>query len=163
MSRFYPPEDYDRNLALKPTLLLAACMFYGALPLILVVLAYNPSPKLQTAFDYLRHYGTPSHLLSGIPATLLLTAWLKRLPGARSVWKTIWHRGKWLLTLSLASHFFFMLSMEHGSLFRSYALSDADRLILLYMGADVLALYYIWRVRRVSDVFADFPAKPKED
>ena len=56
-----------------------------------------------------------------------------------------------------------MLSIAHGSLFRSYALSDADRLILLYMGADVLALYYIWRVRRVSDVFADFPAKPKED
>lgn len=162
MMRSYPPEAFDRNLALKPTFLLVACMVYGALPLLLVVLAYNPSPKLQTAFDYLRHYGTPSHLLSGIPAVLMLIAWLKRLPGARPIWRTVWHQGKWLLSLSLVSHFFFMLSMAHGSLFRSFALSDADRLILMYMGIDVLAVYYLWRVPRVSDVFCDFPARPEE-
>lgn len=163
MERLYPPEAYDRNLALKPTLLLVAIMVYGALPLLLVVLAYNPSPKLQVAFDYLRHYGTPFSLLCGIPAALVLVAWLKRLPSSGAFWRFTWQRGKWLLSISIALHFALLLHQHGHSMWGDYHLSQTDRLVLARLGLDALALYYLWRVRRVSDVFADFPARPKEN
>lgn len=159
----YPPEDYDLNLAIKPTPLLITVMVYCCLPLLFVILAYNPSPKLQAAFVPLQHYATPLSLVCGLPAALVIMAWIKRLPNAWEGWRHIWRWGKWLLSVSLVSHFLLLFFQAHGSIWNSYALSGADRLLMVNMGLDVLALYYLWRVRRVSDVFADFPARPKED
>lgn len=160
---FYPPEAYDRNLALKPAPLLIAVMLYCALPLLLVVLAYNPSPKLQAAFSPLQHYATPLSLLSGVPAALVIIAWLKRLPESGSFWRRLWHSGRVLLSISLVFHFLLIAYQSHASIWNSYALSTADRMLVVNMGLDLLALYYLWRSPRVADVFADFPARPPSE
>ena len=159
----YPPEAYDRNLTLKPPFLLIAVMVYCAIPLLFILLAYNPSPKLQAAFVPLQHYATPLSFVSGLPAAVVIAAWTKRLPTSGDGWRQIWGWGKWLLSFSLVSHFILLFSQLHGTLWNSYALTDKDRFLMVQMGLALLALYYLWRVRRVSDVFADFPARPKED
>jgi hypothetical protein len=137
-------------------------MLYCTLPLLFILLAYNPSPKLQTAFAPLQHYATPFSLLCGLPAALVIAAWAKRLPGSGNAWRRIWGLGKWLLSLSLVSQLLLLYSEVHGSLWASYALDATDRFLLLQMGLSLLALYYLWRVPRVSDVFCDFPARPEE-
>ncbi|MCP5278847.1 MAG: DUF2919 family protein [Thiobacillus sp.] len=157
----YPPESFDRYLALKPTFLLVAIMIYCTLPLVFILLAYNPSPKLQVAFMPLQHYATPFSLLCGLPAALVIGAWVKRLPDSGNAWRHIWRLGKWLLSLSLVSQLLLLYSQVHASLWASYALTTKDRFLLVQMGLSLLALYYLWRVRRVSDVFDDFPSKPQ--
>lgn len=161
-SPVYPPEAYDRYLALKPTPLLIALIIYCELPLLFILLAYNPSPKLQAAFVPLQHYATPFSLLCGLPAALVIVAWAKRLPASGDTWRHIWRLGKWLLSVSLVSQLLLLYSQMHGSLWASYALDASDRFLLVQMGLSLLALYYLWRVPRVSDVFADFPARPEE-
>lgn len=156
----YGPEAYDRNLALKPSFLLIGVMLYCALPLLFVVLAYNPSPKLQAAFVPLQHYATPLTLPCGLPAALVILAWLKRLPDSGSFWRHVWRHGRVWLSLSLVSHFLLIAYQSHASIWNSYALNAADRMLVVHMGLDLLALYYLWRSPRVADVFADFPAKP---
>ncbi|MEW5769194.1 MAG: DUF2919 family protein [Pseudomonadota bacterium] len=157
----YPPDAYDRNLALKPPPLLILVMLYCALPLLLILLAYNPSPKMQGMYTYLQHFESPLSLLCGLPAALVLFAWAKRLPQAGATWRQVWRWGRWLLSLSLLAHFTLLFSQRGMAIWNTFVLLDADRLVVVNMGLDLLALYYLWRVRRVADVFADFPAPPR--
>lgn len=159
-THIYPPEAYDRYLALKPPVLLLVVMAYCVLPLAFVLLAYNPSPKLRPMFEYLQHYASPLALLCGLPAALVWAALIKRLPAGGALWRGIWARGRVLLSLSLAGHFALLAVQRGGHLLGAYFLSDADRWVVVSLGVDALALYYLWRVARVGDVFADFPAPP---
>lgn len=156
----YPPESYDRNLALKPSRVLIAVMGYCVLPMFLVILAFSPSPKLQASFSQFQNFSSPLSILCALPATLVLLAWGRRLPDSRAFWRRVWHSGRVLLSLSLTSHFLLTAYHSHTSILNSYALSSADRMLVVHMGLDLLALYYLWRSPRVGDVFADFPAKP---
>ncbi len=159
--RIYPPEDFDGNFALKPSPALVLLMFYAARHFLFVLLAYNPSPRLGSAFGFLQHYTTPISLLFGLPALLVILAWLRRMPKAESIWRVVWRRGKGLLSLSILSHFVFLAHSAGPDILASYVLSDSARLVVVNLGVDVLALYYLWRSPRVSDVFADFPARPQ--
>lgn len=158
----YPPEAYDRNLALKPSPLLIAVMIYCTLPLLFILLSFNPSPKLQAAFAPLQHFATPLSLLCGLPSALVLAALIKRLPSSGDIWRRVWGLGKWLLSLSLVAQLLLLYSQLHVSIWASYALNGNDRFLLVQMGVALLALYYLWRATKVSDVFADFPPKPTE-
>lgn len=156
----YPPEAYDRYLALKPSPLLVLVMLYCARHPFFVLLAFNPSRKLGADLSFLQHYTTPATLLFGLPALVLIAAWSQRNPDAKPLWRTIWHHGKALLWSSLAAHFVFLAHSAGPDILYSYVLSDASRLALTNLGIDLLALYYLWRSPRVTDVFADFPATP---
>jgi hypothetical protein len=154
----YSPDDYDSHLALKPPFLLIAIMVYCALPLIFILIAYNPSPRFQASFSYLQHYATPLSFLGGIPAALVLFAWTKRLPTAGRYWRLIWRWGKWLLSVSLMTHNYLLFSQRGLDIWNSFTMLDSDRLVVVNMGMDLLFVYYLWRVQRVTDVFADFPS-----
>lgn len=161
LERIYSPEDFDRNFVLKPSPGLILLMFYAARHFLFVLLAYNPSPRLGSAFSFLQHYATPTSLLFGLPALLVIVAWVQRIPNAKGIWRAIWRQGKWLLSLSILSHFAFLVYSAGPDILGSYVLTDSARLAVVILGVDVLSLYYLWRSPRVSDVFADFPARPQ--
>ncbi len=154
----YSPDDYDINLALKPPFLLIVIMVYCVLPLVFILIAYNPSPKFQASFGYLQHYAGPISFLGCLPAALVLFAWTKRSPHAGKQWRHIWRWGKWLLSLSLLAHIFLLVSQRGLAIWNSFSMLDSDRLVIVNIGIDMLSLYYLWRIPRVTDVFADFPS-----
>ncbi|HNA28939.1 MAG TPA: DUF2919 family protein [Thiobacillaceae bacterium] len=159
----YPPEAYDRYLALKPSPLLVLIMLYCARHPFFVLLAFNPSKKLGADLSFLQYYATPATLVFGLPALALIAAWSQRSPTALPLWRTIWRHGKTLLGASLVAHFAHLAYSAGPDIFYSYVLSDSSRLAVTNLGVDLLAFYYLWRSPRVSDVFADFPSKALSD
>lgn len=46
---------------------------------------------------------------------------------------------------------------EVSNLVQAERLTQAERLVVVSMGMNVLLIYYLWRSPRVADTFADFP------
>jgi glucan phosphoethanolaminetransferase (alkaline phosphatase superfamily) len=159
----YPPDAYDRHLALKPSLLLILVMFYSARHLLLVLLAYNPSPKMAAAFAVLQPFASPYFVLADIPALLVLLAWAKRVPESKALWRALWRSGRILLSLGVMMHFALLFALEGRGIWGAYFLSQHERLVLVNLGFDLLVVYYLWRSARVADVFADFPSAPAKE
>ncbi len=157
----YPPEAYDRNLALKVPPLLVFALLYAIRHLLIVFLAYNPSPRLGAAFAFLQPLAEPWFVAADLPALLVLLAWWQRQPAARVFWRRVWHSGRALLTATLLIQFALLAHAQGLRLWEAYYLTQAERLAIVSLGLNLLFVYYLWRSPRVGDTFADFPSPPK--
>ncbi len=151
----------DSSHPSKPVpILLLLAMLFSVRHLVIVFLAYNPSPKIAVAF--LQGFHSPLYLATDIPSLLVLCSWFRRLPKSGAFWRIIWRHGRALLTMSLSLQFG-LLYMQHGQeLWQAYSFTDSQRFVIVNLGLDLLVIYYLWRFTIVRDVFADFPsASPK--
>lgn len=156
----YSPETYDKHLALKVPLLLSVTLLYAIRHILIVFLAYNPSPRLGSAFAFLQPLAEPWFVAADLPALLVLLAWWQRRPGAKALWRGIWRYGRVLLTTSLLLQFALLAHRQGMSILGAYYLSQGERLAIVSLGLNLLLVYYLWRSQRVADTFADFPAVP---
>lgn len=157
----YAPENYDLNGSLKVPALLVVTLLFSIRHLLIVFLAYNPSPRLGSAFAFLQPLAEPWFVAADLPALLVVLAWWQRRPGAKALWRVIWRYGRVLLTLSLLLQFALLAQAQGMNILESYYLSQGERLAVASLGVTALCIYYLWRSPRVGDTFADFPAAPK--
>lgn len=136
-------------------------MTYTIRHMFIVFLAYNPSPKLGSAFAFLQPMAEPWFVAADLPALLVLLAWWQRRPGAAAFWRRTWHSGRILLTVSLLLQFALLAHAQGLELWASYYLTQGERLAIVTLGLNLLLIYYLWRSPRVGDTFADFPAGSK--
>lgn len=160
MNHDYPSQAYDRYLSLKVPFLLMVVILYAIRHLLIVFLAYNPSPKLGSAFAFLQPLAEPWFVAADLPALLVLLAWWQRRPEAKTLWRRVWRSGRVLLTASLLLQFALLAHVQGLELWESYYLTQAERLALVTLVLNLLLVYYLWRSPRVGDTFADFPAAP---
>lgn len=157
----YPPEAYDRHGCLKVSVLLLGTMLYAIRHVLIVFLAYNPNPKLGSAFAFLQPLAEPWFVAADLPALLVLLAWWQRRPEAKTLWRGVWRYGRVLLTISLLLQFALLAHGQGMNILESYYLSQGERLAIVTLVLNLLLVYYLWRSPRVGDTFADFPAAPK--
>lgn len=157
MSPLYSSDNYDRHGCLTVTPLLIVTLLYAIRHLLIVFLAYNPSPKLGSAFAFLQPLAEPWFVAADLPALLVLLAWWQRRPEARALWRRIWRYGRVLLTTSLLLQFALLAHGQGMNLLESYYLSQGERLAIVTLVVNLLLVYYLWRSPRVADTFADFP------
>lgn len=163
MDDFYTPDRYDRYLTLKVPLLLMLIQLFSVRHLFIVFLAYNPSPKFAGAFAFLQPLANPYFVLSDLPAMLVLTAWIRRGSKAGVFVRWIWRHGQVFLTVSLLLQFALMAFLEGGGVWSAYYYDDRERLVIVSLGLNLLALYLLWRFPLFGHVFADFPAEDAPD
>lgn len=154
----YSPEAYDRHGCLKVPVLLLGTMLYAIRHLLIVFLAYNPSPKLGSAYAFLQPLAEPWFVAADLPALLVLLAWWQRRPEAKALWRGVWRNGRVLLTITLLLQFALLALAQGMNLLESYFLSQSERLAIVTLALNLLLVYYLWRSPRVGDTFADFPA-----
>jgi hypothetical protein len=142
--------------------MLVVTMAYAIRHLLIVFLAYNPSPRLGSAFAFLQPLAEPWFVAADLPALLVLLAWWQRRPGASALWRRIWRSGRVLLTASLLLQFALLIHAQGLQLWESYYLTEGERLAMVSLVLNVLLVYYLWRSPRVGDTFADFPAAAKD-
>jgi len=159
--RPYPPQAYDGYHSLKAPVMLVATMLYAIRHLLIIFLAYNPSPRLGGAFAFLRPLAEPWFVAADLPALLVLLAWWQRRPEAKRFWRQVWHTGRALLTSSLLLQFMLLAHAQGLQLWESYFLTQGERLAIVSLVLNLLLIYYLWRSPRVADTFADFPAAGK--
>jgi len=159
--QIYPLHAYDRHGSLKVSLPLLGVMLYAIRHLLIVFLAYNPSPRLGSAFAFLQPLAEPWFVAADLPALLVLLAWWQRRPEAKRFWRQVWHSGRALLTTSLLLQFVLLVHAQGLRLWEAYFLTQGERLAIVTLGVNLLLVYYLWRSPRVGDTFADFPAAGK--
>lgn len=157
----YAPEDYDLNGSLTVPALLVVTLLFSIRHLLIVFLAYNPSPKLGSAFAFLQPLAEPWFVAADLPALLVVLAWWQRRPQAKALWRWIWRHGRGLLTISLLLQFALLAQAQGMDILGSYYLTQGERLALVSLALDLLLVYYLWRSPRVADTFADFPTPPR--
>lgn len=160
---FYPPDSYDRNLVLKVPFLLMVILLYSVRHLFIVFLAYNPSPKFAGAFAFMQPLASPYFMLTDLPAMLVLAAWIRRAPKAGDAIRWIWRHGQTLLTFSLLLQFALLVFLEGGGVWSAYFYGERERMVIVSLGLNLLALYFLWRFPLFGDVFADFPKSEATD
>jgi hypothetical protein len=158
MNGFYSPDRYDRYLTLKVPFTLMLIIFYGIRHLFIIFLAFNPSPKFGEAFAFLQPLASPYFVFSDLPAMLVMVAWIRRAPQAGGSIRWIWRRGRLLLSVSLLLQFMLLIFLEGGGVWSAYFYGERERMVIVSLGLNLLALYYLWRGAMVGDVFADFPS-----
>jgi hypothetical protein len=157
MESLYPPDHYDRYMALKVPFTLMLLLLYSVRHLFIIFLAYNPSPKFAEAFAFMQPLASPYFVLSDLPAMLVLAAWIRRAPQAGALMRRIWRRGRVLLTASLLLQFALLIILEGGGVWSAYFYGERERMVIVSLGLNLLAVYVLWRVPLFGDVFADFP------
>lgn len=163
MNTRHDPTAYDRYFCLKVPFHLIVVMAFAARHLLIVFLAYNPSPKMATSFSFLQAYQNPLFIAADLPALLLLIAWAKRLPASGKAWRTIWKHGRLLLTLTFLAQAALLVTLNGHDIWHTYGLSTSQRFVIFNLGMTALAIYYLWRVTLVREVFADFPESGAND
>jgi hypothetical protein len=157
----YDLTSYDANFCLKAPLMLWLVILYLARAILL------PFVSGVSSFGGARDGTSLTQGLFGVedslPAALALTvflALLRRTPSASQLWRSIWSFGRPLLAAAAVAD----LAI---SLYRFLQITDANALrtewLLLACLADGYVLVYLFRSRRVRDVFNDFPAPDRPD
>lgn len=159
MKNHYSPECYDRFLVLKVPFHLILAMAFSIRHVFLVLLAYNPNPKIGESFNTLQPLAQPAFVLTDIPAMLVVAAWIMRTPGAKPFWRWVWKHGRELLTLSFVAHLLVLVYREGGGLLDAFVLMHREKLIIVSFVLDLMMIYYLWRLSIIRDVFDDFPGR----
>ena len=151
----YAPSSYDDYFCLKPPFFLWVVAIYLARAIALPVamgvgrvagVSADATQLLQSLISL------QTMLPSAIAAAVLYTMY-RRVPGASQPVRWIWAHGRMLLVASAIID----LGLSLASLLRQADMAEQLPTGLLTAGLDLCFLIYLLAVRRVRDVFADFP------
>lgn len=152
----YDLGSYDNNFCLKPPFMLWLVMLYLARALVLPFISgISSMGGAQDAWSVTRGSFGAEDFVSAAVALIVLWAFFRRTPSALKWWRRLWSYGRSLLAAAA-------LVDLAISLYRFLQNADADswqsELLLLACTVDVYIVVYLFRSRRIRDVFNDFPA-----
>ncbi|MCP4699365.1 MAG: DUF2919 domain-containing protein [Gammaproteobacteria bacterium] len=156
----YTPDDYNQHDVLKTPALLILILLYQSKHVLFVLLPNLPRMgEMQRFLDLLEIASFDWGLLfSSLPAVAILVITInKRVPKAGLWPRWIWKRGRTLVIL--------LSVLEIGLLALYVAIGKREfneaMLVLWYI--DLLLLIYLFRSKRVRDVFNEFPVAEKTE
>ncbi len=154
----YTPDDYNQHSVLKVP---------GYLPLLLLyllrypVLYIIPNIPMVKSAEFLKGFAEQQFdiilLLSIVPVLLLGFALFKRTPQGSEPFRKIWAKGRKLLLFSVSINLLGVL------LYTALGWKKFDELLLMFTYLDVVLLAFIWRSKRLCDVFSEFPEYKEEE
>jgi hypothetical protein len=151
----FRPEDFTEDGTLRVGWLLWAAMVFSNRHLILLVLgAVTSFVGARIGLDARTlgvMYSSAWFLLAGVPALGVLAAALRRSTGAGALVRWLWHRGRWLLSLSAALDLLLLLCYPW------WGRGSFNELHVLGGVMDVYLLAYLLRSGRARARFDDFP------
>lgn len=154
----YSLEDFDQYHVLKIPLLLWLSTFYLLKYPLLYALPAVPamgSAEYLTKF-VIAHFHWSLLVFSCLPAALVLVAMMRRRPTAGAAVRRIWTYGRGLLLLAVVAD----LSIQAALIVGQQQKLSEYVLVIGYL--DVMLWLYLWRSRRVREVFKQFPASEAE-
>lgn len=160
MSLKYSLTSYDENLCLKLNENLWFILLFLLRPyLVTVISLVNRTDRTGIInMVYSDKMALWWGLLAGVPAALVIYAWIKKKPAATPLTRTLWHRGRELLVVSAISN--------AAIVFIPLWMSKVDRVsmagwiqLLISLGI-VVVLYSSAYIR---DCFADYPQEKDEE
>jgi hypothetical protein len=152
----YDLGSFDSNYCLKPPLTLWLVMLYLARAILIPFLGgVSSMGGAGDASSVTRGFFGAEDFVSAALALIVLLAYFRRTPSASRFWRRLWSFGR----IMLAAAAVFDLGV---SLYRFLQITDTDmlrsELLLLACTLDAYIVVYLFRSRRVRDVFRDFPA-----
>ncbi len=152
----YDFESFDKNLCLKPPLLLWLAMLYLARALLLPFVGGISSMGGSSVTSTLTRglFGVEDYIPAAV-TSLMLLAFLRRTPTASRLWRHIWNGGQFVLGSAAT------VDLTVAVLRLRQVVDNASWQTSLLLGACLMDCYivlYLLTSRRVRDVFCDFPA-----
>jgi Protein of unknown function (DUF2919) len=154
MSEKYPIESYDKYLCLKINDTLWVILLFLLRPYVVTVISLANRTDRTGIINmiYSDKMALWWGILAGVPAFLVIYAWIKRKPGASPFVRKLWHRGRELLLVSAL----FNMAIVFVPLWMGVVLrvSKAGWIQLALSLGVVVMLYSSSYIR---DCFADYP------
>ena len=156
----YSFSDYDRQLCLKFNDTLWIILVFLLRPyLISIASLANRKDKMGVInFFYPDKTSLVMGILAGLPAALVIFAWMRKKPDAASVIRKIWHRGRELLAASaLLNAMIVLVPYLIGRVHRI----DAIGWVQLAVSVSIIPVVYFSAY--IRDCFADYPKEQPEE
>lgn len=152
----YPISCYDKNICLKMNGTMWLILLYLLKSYFIALLSVvNISERMQLIdMFYSDRLMLSLGALAGIPAILVVYAWVKRVPGAPSLIRRFWIRGRALLAISAILH--------ACIIFVPLWLGTAHKIEVsgwIQLFISLLIVFIFYRSQYIRDCFSDFPEK----
>jgi hypothetical protein len=154
MSENYPIESYDKDLCLKINDTLWIILLFLLRPYVITVISLANRTDRTGIINmiYSDKMALWWGLLAGVPAFLVIYAWIRRKPEASPFIRKLWHRGRELLMVSaILNAIIVFIPLWMGVVHR---VTIAGWIQLALSLGVVVALYSSAYIR---DCFADYP------
>jgi len=154
MSKHHPISAYDKNLCLKPDITIWLILLFLSRAYVVLVLSLVNMRDRTGLIDlvYPDRLAMSLGALAGIPAVLLVYAWIKRQPGAGPFVKKIWMKGRELLAISVLLNIgVIFLPFWMGTM---HAIYPGD---WVQFAIALLILIVVYTSSYIKDCFNDFP------
>jgi hypothetical protein len=155
MSKYHSISRYDKNLCLKPNITIwLIFLFLLRAYVVLIISIVNMSDRTGLIdLVYPERLTMSLGALAGIPAALLVYAWIQRKPGAPQYLRNIWGKGRAFLAVSaLLNACVMFIPLWIGTVHTIPPRDWAQFAIALLI---VIAIYSSSYIR---DFFNDFPS-----
>jgi len=154
MQNLYSISCYDKNLCLKPNITIwLSLLFLSRAYLILILSVANLRDKSGLIdMVYADRLAMSLDALAGIPAALLLYAWIKRTPGASRFVRKIWGKGRMLMAISAL--------LGVGAIFVTAWLKTVHEVTpgdWVQVAIALLIIIVVYKSPYIRDCFNDFP------
>ena len=160
MSKLYPISHYDKNMYLKPnvtTWLIFLFLLRAYVVLILSIVNMRDRTGLIDLV-YPDRLTMSLGALAGIPAALLVYAWIKRMPGAPQYVRNIWGKGRAFLAISaLLNVCVVFVPLWMGTV---HAIAPGD---WVQFSIALLIVIVVYSSSYIRDCFNDFPSENVPD
>ena len=161
----YSPDDYDKNLCLKPSFGLFVILVLGVKDLLLVVIPPLAQFKSKsTALDYLSELVQPEMFLADLAVLIVLMALVNRRPESKQYWRRIWLSGRAIL-IGAFSFQAIVLAFEILSDLesKSFVLRRLDMPLVATFAVVIGCVMAVLSSQRIKDTFKDWPDKKLSD
>ncbi|OOZ38565.1 DUF2919 family protein [Solemya elarraichensis gill symbiont] len=156
MKMQFPPDAYDEQLKLKPSIGMLLVMLYSIRHVFLIFLAYFPLMRGGGDSTFIKEFMSLQVMAADLPAILLLVTLVMRQPGAHQLWRSIWQHGRLILILTLAIQLIVDI-LQSGMQIIDRSNQEMVIPVLLYLLLDLYVMLYAVRSNRIRMTFLDFP------
>ncbi len=159
MPKYYPITSYDKYVSLKVSRSMWLMFLLLLSPyLVLFASITNRKDKMQLInMFYSDRLSMSLAAVAGIPAALLVYAWMKRNPEAPPFVRKVWRNGRLLLAISAAlSALVVFVPLWLGAVYKVTLYGWGQFFISL------LIVIVVYRSQYIKDCFSDWPEKNVE-
>ena len=150
--KIYTPDDYNQHNVLKIPSYFPLVLVYMLRYPALYLLSYHP---LMGNLEFLESFAGAQLnwivLIASIPVLFIIFATLNRTPKGSDFARKIWKKGYPLLVFSVSASLFGIL------LYVVLGWKKFSELLLILTYLDFMLLLFLWRSKRIRDIFSEFP------
>lgn len=148
----YTPDDYDKYNVLKVPGLLVLTNIYAVKYLLFFILPIF-AEKMPMLRKFAHEQFNPGLLICSLAAALVLVSMVRRGPKVADWARKLWAYGRQILIASLSLELLLLVT------YLLLGWRKLDEFWLLFAYLNIMFIIYLFRSRRVRDVFKEYPEK----